>query len=357
MAITSRARHGSQQRLPLAVPVEIDKLRFDPQNPRIAESLGGRSSQKQILELLFAPEIDARELVPSFIENGYLPYEPLIVRPERKGVFTVLEGNRRLAALMSMRDSGDEIETKAFRQQKLASVPCMIFEGTRDQELAYLGLRHLSKTKDWSAAAKAAFVERVLREGHSLQAAAKITNTGTPSLRVLLLTRRLFERAEKLGLELPSARTEGELLFWHLGDAVRRTNTKNYLEIMESDDPLRQPDLNESRFERLVGWIYGNPKTRQRRLITSIRDIPDLDSCLANERAARALESGSTLEEAVDELQSAGASVSGHLERAKKSVQRATAGISDVDDNGRTQVRAVRAELDRALDAFDAILT
>lgn len=356
MVKKARAVSG-QGRLPMAVHLPLENLQFDPENPRIAESLGRNRSQKHILTVLLGSDIDARELVPSFMENGYLPYEPLIVRPETKGKFTVLEGNRRLAALTSMRDSDDPLEVAAFRQHRLNFAPCMVFEGTRDQELAYLGLRHLSKTKDWSAAAKAAFVERVLHEGHALRAAARITNTSIGSLRVLLLTRRLFERAESLGIELPNARQEGEVLFWHLGDAVRRSNTKKYLEIMESDDPLKQPALNETRFERLVGWVYGNPKTRERALITSIRDIPDLDSVLANDRATNALEEGATLDEALEELQSAGASVSGHLERAKKSVQRATAGLSDVDHDGRKQVKAARAELGRALITFDGALS
>jgi len=348
----SIARGHRQLKLPMPVPLQVDQLRFDPGNPRIAEALGRSPSQREMYDYLVSAEMEARELVPSFVVNGYLPYEPLIVRPAKRGTYTVLEGNRRLAALQSMRDSDDSVEQTAYRDKQLSSVPCMVFEGSDDDELAYLGLRHLSKTKDWSAAAKAAFVERILRRGRTLQDAARITNTGSPSLRSLLLTRRLFERAAALGMELPS-HIEGELFFWHLGDAVRRSNTKRYLQIVESSNPLEQPDLNESRLEHLVTWLYGNAKTGETKLIRSIRDIPDLDSCLANERATRSLEAGSSLEEAREELLSAGASVTGHLERAKKSVQRATAAISDVDRDGMGRVRSAREELQRALETFD----
>ena len=184
-------------------PILIDDLRFDSSNPRIAEIAGESPTQARIRDLLLGGDMQARELVPSFMENGYLPYEPLIVRPAKGGKYVILEGNRRLAALLSMRDSEDRDEKRAFTQHGLDRAPCLVFRGDESQELAYLGLRHLSKTKDWTASAKAAFVERVLRSGRTLKEAGRLTNTTPTNLRLLLLTRRLFERAGDLGLDLP----------------------------------------------------------------------------------------------------------------------------------------------------------
>ena len=152
----------------------------------------------------------------------------MIVRPV-KDHFIVLEGNRRLAALRSMQKSQDAEEIAAFKKHKLNEVPCTVFEGGDRQLLAYLGLRHLSKTKDWSPSAKGSFVERVLKAGMDLREAGRLTNTSLHGLRQILLTRRLFESAGSLGLDLPGSGAEGETTFWHLGDAVRRTRTKEYL--------------------------------------------------------------------------------------------------------------------------------
>ena len=319
--------------------IPLDKLRFDPTNPRIAERLGDGPTQAQIEQLLLTGEMRARELVPSFMENGFIPYEPLIVRPSGSQ-FVVVEGNRRLAALRSMKNSKDPEELAAFERHHLESVPCLIFTGDDRQLLAYLGLRHLSKTKDWSTSAKGAFVERMLTAGHDLAEAARLTNTTTTSLRLILLTRRLFERAGTLGLEVPQIGADGETFFWHLGDAVRRTRTKTYLRLEEDPDPLNQPVVDETRFEHLVTWLYGNSKTKRQRIVQSIRDIPDLDKCLGDDRSIKALENGFSLEEAQEELQAAGATIQGHLERAKKSVERACGGPwSNLDAAGLEQVR------------------
>lgn len=341
--------------LPTLTRLELEKLRFDPKNPRIAERLGKSPSQPQMYNLLLGDSVgmSARELIPSFMVNGHLPYEPLIVRPEAKGHYVVLEGNRRLAALRAMQDSKDPAESRMFKEHGLVKPPCVIFTGSEEEELAYLALRHVSKTKDWTAAAKAAFIERMLKAGVDLDSAAQRANVTKNALRQMLLVRRLFERASTLGIDVPISSTEGDLLFWHLGDAVRRTRTKQYLHLIEDEDPLNQPDLDESRFENLVGWIYGNPQKDQTRLIASIRDIPNLDRCLGHPKSIEALERGDKIADALEEAEAAGARVSTHLDRAKSSVQRATGVLSDVNQDGVAEVKQARQTLERALETFD----
>jgi hypothetical protein len=343
--------------------IRIDDLRFDADNPRTVERLGRDASQSDIADFLLGGEMKARELVPSFVTNGYIPYEPLIVRKSPRGhTFLVVEGNRRLAALRSMQSSKDASERSAFERHGLDRVPCLIFEGEERQLLAYLGLRHLSKTKDWTSAAKGAFVERILRTSdkteplESLQEAGRLTNSSTSALRLTLLTRRLFEQANLLGLSLPTTGADSETTFWHLGDAVRRSNTKNYIRLVENPNPLEPPVYDEDRFEKLVSWLYGNTKTRHAPIIGSIRDIPDLNSCLGDPRSMKALENGASLREALEELEAAGASVASHLEKAKKSIQRAGAALSDVDADGMAQVRVAHDDLRAALAQFEGSL-
>jgi hypothetical protein len=341
---------GEVTRIPLA------RLRYDPQNPRVVERLGESPTQAQIEQLLLGSEMKARELVPSFVENGYIPYEPLIVRVQGNS-FAVIEGNRRLAALRSMVKSEDPDEKKAVEQHQLDKPPCLVFGGDEKQLLAYLGLRHLSKTKDWSTSAKGAFVERVLHAGIDLAEAGRLTNTTTNTLRQILLTRRLFEQANELGLELTSAAADGETVFWHLGDAVRRSRTKAYLKLEENPNPLSPPGYDQTKFEYLIGWLYGNPKIRQLPVISSIRDIKLLDSCLGNARAQKALENGASLAEAGEELEAAGASIAGHVERARRSVERASGGPwPDLDSSGLQNVEEATAQLISAVDQLSPLI-
>jgi len=78
-----------------------------------------------------------------------------------------------------------------------------------------------------------------------------------------------------------------------------------------------------------------------------------LDQCLGHPAAVGALERGASLNEALEEAQAAGYTVKAHLDRAKDSVQRATSNVSDVQDNGRAEIRGARQALGHALGAFD----
>jgi hypothetical protein len=198
-----------------AVNVALKDVRYDAASPRIVQSLGSNASQAQIESMLLHGALRALDLIPSFLESGYIYCEPLVVKPSGKK-YIVVEGNRRLAALRPMQKSDDPDEQAAFARHGLQTVPCLVFQGDERQLLAYLGLRHLSKTKDWSSSAKGAFVERIIRAGHDLAEAARLTNTSTPGLRGILLTRRLFERAADLRLVAPANEAEGETYFWRL---------------------------------------------------------------------------------------------------------------------------------------------
>lgn len=358
---SSKATRASGETLDCSVQaqmIQLDRLSYDPTNPRIAERLGPSPSQKMIEDMLLGGDMKARELIPSFIENGYIPYEPMVVRAnDRNDGFIVIEGNRRLAALRSMLLSEDEEERKAFSSHNLDRVPCLVFRGNDRQLTAYLGLRHLSKTKDWSTNAKALFVERTLKSGFSLQEAGRLTNTTSANLRLILLTRRMFDEASVLGLALPTADAEGETIFWHLGDAVRRLRTKEYLQLQENSDPLGRPVYDQTRFENLVSWLYGNSKQGSTRVISNVRDIKALDLCLGNERATKALEEGASLAEAMEELEAAGATAVGHLDRAKRSAQRAMSFLSDVDRSGLGQVEQAVKSLRDALEQLEAAVT
>ncbi len=344
------AEQQNVEYLPLTV------LRYDCGNPRIVERLGGNPTQDQIRDLLLGGEINARELVPSFIENGYIPYEPMIVR-QHGAAYTVIEGNRRLAALRSMVASDDPDVRAAVDTHGLERVPCLVFHGDDKQLLSYLGLRHISKTKDWSTSAKGAYVERILRAGYELKAAAKLTGTTQNALRLLLLTRRLFEEAASLGFSVSAAGGEGDVFFWHLGDAIRRTKTKAYIELAEDPDPLRTPAYNQTKLDRLVTWLYGKSAEAQPRLIQSIRDISRLDACLGSARAVEELEAGASLAEAEEAMQAAGDSIAQHLRRAELSVRRACSiPVDQLDGEGLRQAERALSLLDTAIRQLRALL-
>jgi hypothetical protein len=71
-------------------------LRFDPENPRMP--LMRFDDEIEAVKFMLV-NYDVDELVRSILVTGWLDFEPLIVKQPTQ---TVLEGNRRLAALKLM---------------------------------------------------------------------------------------------------------------------------------------------------------------------------------------------------------------------------------------------------------------
>src|SRR5437588_164823 len=82
--------------------IALDVLHFDPRNPRFPtrKSLDV-SAERQVLEWML-DDATIIELMKSIGESGYFEVEPLLViaKPKEQGHFLVIEGNRRLAALI-----------------------------------------------------------------------------------------------------------------------------------------------------------------------------------------------------------------------------------------------------------------
>src|SRR5688572_22112884 len=75
----------------------IDQFDFDPSNPRFGGTMQGKG-QPAIQKALTQAPYFALELVDSLLKNGFIDYEPLVVK-KRGARYIVIEGNRRLAAI------------------------------------------------------------------------------------------------------------------------------------------------------------------------------------------------------------------------------------------------------------------
>ena len=80
--------------------VPVTWLALDRRNPRLFPA-SDKPNEVDIIAQLYRSE-DLGELLQSIAANGYLDIEPLIVLGEGQEL-TVLEGNRRLAAIRSAR--------------------------------------------------------------------------------------------------------------------------------------------------------------------------------------------------------------------------------------------------------------
>ncbi len=109
--------------------ISPDLMDFDPANPRFAGELTGLS-QPDIQKKIFGEPHYASELVDSLVENGFIDYEPLVVK-RHASRFLVIEGNRRLAAIKEIRANPGRY---TGRRSDLDSIPVLLFPEQPDDQ-------------------------------------------------------------------------------------------------------------------------------------------------------------------------------------------------------------------------------
>ncbi len=155
-------------------PIEIERLLLDPENPRLAHvdvSKGPEGLVKAMWQ-----EMAVSEVALSIAENGFFPEEPLLAIPaggysKNDPHYTVVEGNRRLTAVLLLTDDGLRARVKATdlpkltvsQRRRLEYLPVAIYPD-REALWEYFGFRHVNGPKEWDALAKATYVAQVRRE-------------------------------------------------------------------------------------------------------------------------------------------------------------------------------------------------
>lgn len=147
--------------------IPIAKLLLDPNNYRFldrrkfkkkaATRFHEDSVQRATLDSLEqAYQLD--ELKHSIMTNGYVPMERLIVVPylERPGLFLVVEGNRRVAALKSILKEEQDGVTLLTPPQRASflKIPCAVLKSSgialKHAERIIMGIRHIAGPKEWA---------------------------------------------------------------------------------------------------------------------------------------------------------------------------------------------------------------
>ena len=122
------------------VDLPVGQLLLDPDNARLGWRADG-ASQEDLVGVLWT-EMAVDEVAWSIAENGFFRSEPLFViiqnpqqREAKRQRFTVVEGNRRLASVLLLRD--EDLRTRvgatdlptidATRRSELAVLPAIVY--------------------------------------------------------------------------------------------------------------------------------------------------------------------------------------------------------------------------------------
>ena len=156
--------------------VKLASLEFDQNNPRFGSEVGKVTNQTEILDLI-VNEYGIDDVLSSLAVNGYFTAEPIIVREvANSDKFTVIEGNRRLAACLILANDPraknqntrrKNIE-KSLKHQPDLEIPAIVYGDHEDEKeiISYLGVRHIAAAQPWDSFAKAAWVAKVIDENN-----------------------------------------------------------------------------------------------------------------------------------------------------------------------------------------------
>lgn len=153
----------------------LSEIHLDAQNPRLGRSARARGlSAAEVYEEM--RDWSLEELATSFLESGFWPQEAVLCVIEPVGgvdCLVVVEGNRRIAALMRLRNTYDEVEeSRSWRQliegterrpELFDRVPYILLE-SRTEVNAFLGFRHVTGIKEWAPPEKAEFIAKLIEE-------------------------------------------------------------------------------------------------------------------------------------------------------------------------------------------------
>lgn len=269
--------------------VPVEDLRFDPENPRFGGE-AKRKNQDQIRKYIEGQPHYALDLVGSIVENGFLPYEPLIVRKEGDK-FVVIEGNRRLAAVLSILSQPPGKYSPEVTD-RLRKIPVLVFpegpqQGESEEELRYLGVKHLFAFRDWPPLSKAMFLHKRVSSKKDLAQVLRELNITRQEAARYLIPYRLTMAAKKA---FEKVNTED---FWSLAESFGRKTIKVYIQLDVDRRTMRIKWFDTVKLRYLAQFLYG-----KKRRVTDTRQLSALSRVLGSPEAAKKLEQGATLDEA-----------------------------------------------------------
>ena len=293
-------------------PIPVENLLLDGENPRLASGRGA-DTQRDLLRVLWN-EMAVDEVALSIAANGYFQEEPLLAIPldpnekvESRKKFVVVEGNRRLAAVLLLRDESLRKEMRATELPHIAqadraaldTLPVSVYENRKDL-WEYFGFRHINGPKPWDAFSKAKYVADVKEQyGISLKEIAK--SIGDRHALVIRFYRgyKLLQQAEDLGLFEKDDIVRNRFYFSHLYTAADQSDFQEFLGITAEDSlkPNPVPEAKHNELRELLVWFYGSRAAKKEPVVrTQNPDLNTLREVISSPPALAALRSGYPLD-------------------------------------------------------------
>ena len=345
--------------------LKISDLLLDPENPRIPEPDDGKPRSQAELARILDMGFDAFTVAESLAVHGYFASEPMIAISGTNGKWVVVEGNRRLTAILGLTEAGirggfleakkwDEIATNS-KITSNDSIPVVIASSRLDAA-PIIGTKHIGGILQWKPYPQARYIANLV-DVHKVAFADVATLLGLKKNLVIDLYREqaISNQAKSLGINTGNV----ESAFSLLTVAMRNSKLREHVgapvgtAVKQGEDPIPAEKFEE--IKEVLTFIFGDENTEA--IITDSRQITTLANVVANPEGLKALRAGKSLEEAKQKI-----TVSGQtpLERL---VNRLTAGknalVAAADDisesHGEEVVKTLLTEIEDALGTLKTV--
>jgi hypothetical protein len=307
------------------VPIEQTKviptsdLAFDKHNPRLMTGDDYSTSDDASIITAYREIAALDELIASICANTYINLEPLIVIGQDQGPFTVLEGNRRLAAIKLIGNPALAAKCKISLPKTISAnvkrsiEEVLVYRVAKESDAeAFIGFKHINGPHRWDAYAKARFVfewyKRERKNDLSIESIAQQTGDTNNTIKAYISSMFVLEQAQKQNLfDISDRFNKSRFAFSHLYTALGRKEYLAFLGLKKgwdaepSSTPIAKSKLRE--LGETLKFMYGSRKDDVRPLVESQNpDLKHLGECLVNETALSRIRSGDSLTVAYSEI-------------------------------------------------------
>lgn len=351
--------HGQQMSIPLR------RLLLDPENPRLPETHRGGTQEE--LAIVLEIGFEAFDVAQSIADNGFFAAEPLLaIRAPGDGeLFIVVEGNRRLTALLGLADpkirsafEGADAWDKLTERAEISldtEIPIVVHQAREDSH-AEVARAHVVGKLRWNPFMQARFIAARVGEGRSVSEVADMIGIAPSKAANLYRDQAVVTQASKLGLNTQQVEKAFSLVTVAMSNTKLRDHVGAPLgsRLKPGEDPI--PLERQSELEEVIQWIFGDEDHEA--LIDDSRQMSQLGNVVASDVGLAAIRGGSTLDVAKQQVKSAGLDPRDRLMKrlttAKNSLSAAAEDLGDFTDD--VQVVELVADVISQAEAISTIL-
>ena len=344
--------------------VPIKDLVLDPQNPRIPDIKKGASQADLAITLDMG--FDAFTVAELMAIHGYFSSEPMIAIPGENGKWIVVEGNRRLTAILGLTDPNIRSQFLDVKKwETLASTSKLTFSdlipvvvaNSRLDVVPVIGTKHISGILAWRPYPQARYIANLI-DVEKLTASEVAIMIGLPKTTIndLYRDQAISAQAKAIGIDTGNVESSFSLLTVAMRNSKLREHVGAPIssQLMPGSMPI--PDDKVEELRETLEFIFGSEEKEP--VISDSRQIASLANVVANPAGLQALRNGKSLAEAKQKIETGGQSPLERLMNRLTSSRTSlvAAGEDIAVFNGEVAIRTIIDEIESAVETLRSVI-